>query len=408
MTPRGESMMIWVSILILFIILIVAYCILDYKMGRRNFHQNSPSRDYSKRKGDIHLITHGKDLFSLLFADINDAQSSIHILFYIVKDDQFSKNFLQLLIQKAKQGVEVRLLIDWLGSHNTPKSLIKEIRNAGGHVAYSNRLKFPYPFFSLQQRNHRKISVIDGKIGYVGGYNVGKEYTDEDPVLSPWRDYHLRIFGESVHDLQNEFLIDWNRSTKNPIEKDDKYFSALPTGEMQHQFLPTEGLRLEHTVCELIEAAKESICIGTPYFIPSKTILGKLMDALKRGVKVRIIVPKKADHFLVKEASFFYLRALIGLGAEVYQYLNGFYHAKIIIVDEEICQIGTANFDRRSIYLNLEINCYIYDQDFIQKILTVVEKDICDSHCLSMEELKNTTFATKLKEVGAKAVEDFL
>lgn len=401
-------MMLWVSILILFIIAVIVYCIVDFKMGKRNFHQNSLSRDYSKRKGDIHLITHGKDLFSLFLADIKNAHSSIHILFYIVKDDQFSKNFLQLLIQKAKQGVEVRLLVDWLGSHNTPKSLITEIRNAGGHVAYSNRLKFPYPFFSLQQRNHRKISVIDGKIGYVGGYNVGKEYIDEDSFLSPWRDYHLRIFGESVMDLQNEFMVDWNHSSKTPIEKEDKYFSALSLGEMQHQFFPTEGLRLEHTICELIEAAKESICIGTPYFIPSKILLEKLMTALKRGVKIRIIVPKKADHFLVKEASFFYLRDLIESGAEVYQYLNGFYHAKLIIVDEEICQIGTANFDRRSIYLNLEINCYIYDQDFIRKMIAVVEKDILDSHRLSMEELENTTFGTKMKEAAAKVVADLL
>jgi len=129
---------------------------------------------------------------------------------------------------------------------------------------------------------------------------------------------------------------------------------------------------------------------------------------LKRGVNIRIIVPEKADHFLVKEASFPYLQTLIGLGAEVYQYLNGFYHAKIIMVDEEICQIGTANFDQRSIYLNLEINCYVYDKDFIQKMIAVVEKDILDSHRLSIEELKNTSFVTKLKEVAAKAVENLL
>ena len=201
-------MMIWVSILVLFIMVVVAYCILDFKMGKRRFHQHSPTRDYSKRKGDIHLITHGKDLFSLFLSDIKEARLSIHILFYIVKDDRFSKEFLELLIKKAQEGTEVRLLVDWLGSHNTPKALIKELRNAGGYVAYSNRLTFPFPFFSLQQRNHRKISVIDGQIGYVGGYNVGKEYIDEDTILSPWRDYHLRILGESVGDLQNEFLVD--------------------------------------------------------------------------------------------------------------------------------------------------------------------------------------------------------
>jgi cardiolipin synthase A/B len=402
-------MMTWVWIVIAFIIVITSYCIADYINGKRSYHQLCPIRDYSKRSGDIHLITHGKDLFSSFFTDIKKATSSIHILFYIVRDDQFGKDFLQRLIRKAEEGIEVRLLLDWVGSYGVSKSLVKKLKDAGGHVAFSDHPRLPFVFFSLQQRNHRKISIIDGKVGYVGGYNIGKEYIDGDPVLSPWRDYHLRILGESIEDLQNEFFVNWKSATGESYIKSEKYFSNPEVkGKMLHQFFPTEGLRLERAICELIDMAKESICIGTPYFIPSKTVLGKLMEALKRGVKIRIIVPEKPDHLLVKEASFSYFRTLIPLGAEVYQYLNGFYHGKVITVDQQVCQIGTANFDRRSIYLNHEINCYIYDREFLQKMTAVIEKDILDSKRLTVEELENTSFLTKMKELGAKAVADLL
>ncbi len=257
----------------------------------------------------------------------------------------------------------------------------------------------------MQQRNHRKCAIIDGEIGYLGGYNVGKEYIDNDPVLSPWRDYHLRIKGESLQDLHEEFFVNWYRATG---ESSEKLPPKNTNGTMKHCLFPTEGIRLEEQVCKLIDSAQDIIYIGTPYFIPSAKVMKRLIAALNRGITIKIIVPKKSDHLLVKEASFRYFRTLLAQGAHVYQYLNGFYHAKVIIIDTTVCQIGTANFDRRSLFLNHELNCYIYDQDFIERMIKVVEKDILDSHKLYKEELARTSLLTKAKEVGARIIADIL
>ncbi|MGE8204980.1 cardiolipin synthase [Heyndrickxia sp. NPDC080065] len=401
-------MLTWLWILIVFLLIIIALCAADYFIGKRNYQKQLKKREYPERKGDIHLVTRGNDLFSIFFSDIRKAKSSIHVLFYIVKGDQFSKDFLLLLEQKALEGVEVRLLLDWIGSHSIPKTLVRKLRKVGVEIAFCHRPRFPFLFFTLQQRNHRKCAVIDGKIGYVGGYNVGKEYIDKDPILSPWRDYCLRFTGESVTDLQQEFLVNWLRATGKSYVEEKKYFPDLGKGPMLHRFFPTDGLYFETEVCKLIDHAKDIIYIGTPYFIPSIRILNSLTSALKRGVAIKILVPEKADHMLVKEASFRYFRSLITDGAEIFQYLNGFYHAKVMLVDQSVCQIGTANFDRRSFFLNHELNCYIYDQDFIERMTKVVEKDILDSHQVTIDELLNTTFLSKIKELGARAIADIL
>ncbi|MCM3239843.1 cardiolipin synthase [Heyndrickxia oleronia] len=394
---------LWISLSVLFII--IALCAADYFLGKRNYQLHCRKRSYPKRQGDIHLINCGKDLFSSFFSDINQAKKSINILFYIVKNDQISKEFLKLLEKKALQGVKVRLLLDWLGSHNTSKDLIYRIKQAGVEVSFCHRPRLPFFFFTLQQRNHRKCAIIDGEIGYLGGYNVGKEYIDNDPVLSPWRDYHLRIKGESLQDLHEEFFVNWYRATG---ESSEKLQPGNINGTMKHCLFPTEGIRLEEQICQLIDSAQDTIYIGTPYFIPSAKVMKRLIAALNRGITIKIIVPKKSDHLLVKEASFRYFRTLLAQGAHVYQYLNGFYHAKVIIIDTTVCQIGTANFDRRSLFLNHELNCYIYDQDFIERMIKVVEKDILDSHKLYKEELARTSLLTKAKEMGARIIADIL
>lgn len=393
---------------LLIILLILALCIVDFVYGKKNYQRQCKKREYPERLGDIHLETRGRDLFSLFFSDIKNASSSIHVLFYIVKGDHFSQKFLKLLEQKAREGVKVRLLMDWMGSYRVSKKLVKELKMIGVDIAFCNRPRFPFPFFSLQQRNHRKCSIIDGKIGYVGGYNIGKEYIDDDPVLSPWRDYCYRFTGKGVADIQQEFLLNWKRATGESISKEKIYFPSLHNGLMKHRFFPTEGKFLEEEFCKLIEYAEHHIYIGTPYFIPSKKLLNSLLSALERGVTIKILVPEKSDHILVKEASFPYMRKLMESGAFVYQYLNGFYHAKVMIIDQKVCQVGTANFDRRSFFLNHELTCYIYSQDFIDRLTKVVEKDLLDSHRVTLAELRNTSLLTKGKEMFTKGIADIL
>jgi cardiolipin synthase A/B len=396
----------WLFYILLIIGLLIAWMVIDFKLGRSKFIRTRTRRNYEDRYSDISLISRGPELFDKMFTDIMNAESSIHILFYIVQNDHLGYRFMDLLKEKAKQGVKVRLLMDQMGSLQVPRSKVHMLKTVGVEVDYCQKVKFPYLFFTSQQRNHRKITVIDGKIGYLGGYNVGKEYIDENdkPELSPWRDYHMRLEGEGVLDLQSEFCIDWHRATQNDLKNDSIYFPPSEKGSMKHRIFPTEGVNIEQFFGEFIEEANESIIIGTPYFIPTGHLMDKLMDALDRGVKLTIIVPNEADHALVKEAAFPYFRQLLAKGAMVYQYMNGFYHGKVIIVDDYICDIGTANFDQRSFYLNLELNNLIYDKHFIDIVKKEIDKDIKASDRLEASDLESVSLFTRFKEKVASAI----
>jgi cardiolipin synthase A/B len=396
----------WLYYTLLIIGLLIAWMVIDFKLGRSRFIRTRTRRNYENRYSDIILISHGADLFDKMFTDIKNAESSIHILFYIVQNDHLGNRFMDLLKDKAKEGVKVRLLMDQIGSLHVSKSKVHMLRSVGVEIAYCQRIKFPFPFFSSQQRNHRKITVIDGTYGYLGGYNVGKEYIDEHekPELSPWRDYHLKIEGEGVPDLQTEFCIDWHRATGEDLTNDQLYFPPARKGSLEHRIFPTEGVNIEQFFGEFIEEAKDSIIIGTPYFIPTNYLMDKLLDALDRGVKLTIIVPNQADHPLVKEAAFPYFRPLLAKGAFVYQFMNGFYHGKVIVIDDHSCDIGTANFDQRSFFLNLELNNLIYDKHFIEIVRKEIDEDIKNSDRLNASDLESVSLFTRCKEKVASAI----
>jgi cardiolipin synthase A/B len=396
----------WWFILLLIIVVVIGLLMIDFKLGRSHFIRTRTRRDYEKRNSDIELFSRGPELFDRMFKEMKEAKSSIHVLFYIVQDDHFALRFMDLLKDKAKEGVEVRLLMDQIGSHNVPKSKVRMLRDAGVEVAYCQKVRLPFLFFSSQQRNHRKITVIDGGIGYLGGYNVGKEYIDENdkPELSPWRDYHLRLEGEGVHDLQTEFCIDWFRAAKNELKNEVKYFPPAEKGSITHQIFPTEGVNIEDFFKKFIDEAQDEIIIGTPYFIPTPILMDALCHALERGVIVRVIIPNNADHMLVKEAAFPYFRTLLAKGAKVYQFMNGFYHAKVMIIDDHFCDLGTANFDKRSFFINLEINNLIFDKEFIHTLKKEMAKDMEASDMLSENDLANVSLLTRIKERVASSI----
>ncbi|MCR2821337.1 cardiolipin synthase [Lederbergia panacisoli] len=386
----------WLLGILLVITLLIVWCYADFHLGLYVHKKRWKKRSYPLRKGELQLITNGPDLFEIYFKDLREAKSSIHILFYIVKNDRFSQAFWDVLIEKAREGVKVQLLLDWLGSRHVRKKWIKKARSCGIDIAFSHGPRFPFLIFTLQQRNHRKITIIDDHIGYLGGYNIGKEYINLDPKLSPWRDYHVRVKGEGISDLQNEFMVDWVRAKKKRVakHKDD----LVENGKMLHRFYPSEGVGVEYHLLKLIDGAKTSILIGTPYFIPTEALIASLEAAMKRGVSLTVLVPETADHAIVKEASFRYLRRVLAGGGQVYQFEKGFFHAKVIIVDGEICDIGTANFDQRSILLNHEINCYIYDKTFIADVERALYEDISHSHPMSLGKLNNVGLGVRFKE----------
>ncbi|TCJ05249.1 cardiolipin synthase [Cytobacillus praedii] len=388
------------------ILLIIALWLsLDFTLGRKKQLQGLKRVNSPFRASNIDIFTKGPELFADFFSELKKATHHIHILFYIVKDDNISKEFLNILKEKADEGVEVRLLLDRMGSFPIKKKTIESLKRHGIHFSFAHTPKPPCLFYTFQARNHRKITIIDGKIGYIGGFNIGKEYINLDPKLSPWRDYHLKMIGEGVADLQKEFLIDWLKETNTNLLANNAYFPALHTGKIQHQIVPSKGAFLEDTFSSLINRAKTKIFIGTPYFIPSERLLNDLIAAQARGITLTILVPKVSDHILVKEASYSSLRKLLENGAEVYEFQTGFYHAKTIIIDDEVCDIGTANFDRRSLFINYEINCYIYDQPFIKKVQAVIKQDIQHSRQLSLTELKQRR---NIKEWAARLIAPLL
>jgi cardiolipin synthase A/B len=396
----------WFYYTLLIIVILIAWMVIDFKLGRSRFIRTRTRRNYENRYSDISLISRGTELFDKLFTDIRNAESSIHILFYIVQNDHLGNRFMDLLKEKAREGVKVRLLMDQIGSLKVPRSKVHMLKSVGVEIAFCQKIKLPFLFFSSQQRNHRKITVIDGKYGYLGGYNVGKEYIDEHdkPELSPWRDYHLKIEGEGVPDLQAEFCIDWHRATGKDLTNDPLYFPPARKGSIQHRIFPTEGVNVEQFFGQFIEEAKETIIIGTPYFIPTNHLMDKLLNALDRGVKLTIIVPNQADHALVKEAAFPYLRPLLAKGAFVYQYMNGFYHGKVIVIDDHFCDMGTANFDQRSFFINLELNNLVYDKHFIEIVKKEIDKDIKESKRLTANDLESISLFKRIKEKVASTI----
>lgn len=368
-----------------FIIFIFIFFLFDYKLGHKYYIQKQMKRSFPKRYSDFTFYSEGFQLYQDLFQDIQNSKKSIHILFFIIRNDAISHRFLSLLEQKAKEGVEVKLLLDFVGSIRLKRNILQKLKQCGVKVALARKPKWPFLFFTLQSRNHRKIAVIDSKIGYFGGFNIGNEYIGGNPKLGFWRDYHLKCEGEGVYDLQTQFLDDWYEATKetyNSIKNDNP---PLHKGKVLHQFFPTYGNQLEQFFISFIKKAKKELIICSPYFIPGKNIQKELIRALKRGVHITVMVPIKSDHFLVKEASYIYFGPLIQLGCNIYQYDNGFFHAKVIIVDHDICDIGTANFDKRSLFLNSEINCFIYDQNYIKQIKKVIESDLKKAKKLTFE-----------------------
>lgn len=400
-------MAIFITICLILVALICWFTI-DYHLGRRDHLSKSKYTQYPLRKSEINLFIDGEKLYEDLFERIKNSQHSIHVLFFIVKNDEVSNEFLSLLGEKASQGIEVRLLLDYVGCFKLKKHKINELKDKGVIFAYSHKVKFPYIFYTLQARNHRKITVIDGEFAYLGGFNIAREYIGKDPKFGYWRDYHLKITGKGVTDLQDQFFKDWYDATEEDKRKDTRYFPSQPEGTMSHKFISTYGEHLHDHFISFIRDAQQEIIICSPYFIPGKTILNELLAAIARGVNVKIMVPMKEDHPLVQEASYPYFGKLLLAGSEIYQFYHGFYHSKCFVIDDHLCDIGTANFDKRSLYLNDEMNCLIFDQEFIQSVKKQISEDFRRSELLTYEAYNKRSYLKRVKEVFATIISHFL
>lgn len=319
---------------------------------------------------DVDIITDGNEKFDRLIQDIRQAQHFIHIQYYIIREDVLFERIYQALAEKVREGVEVRILFDSMGCRTVPHSYWKKLNEEGIRTAEFFPAFFKRLQLRINYRNHRKIVVIDNRIGYVGGFNIGKEYIGLDEKFGYWRDTHLRIQGSSVLSLHLRFLLDWNYAAQENLFQQQKYFAEIYPARRDHCMMQiissgpdtTEEL-IHDNYLRLIHKARERIYIQSPYFIPDDAVVNALMIAVRSGVEVNIMIPCKPDHPFVYWATYSYIGDLVKAGANCYTYDNGFLHAKGIVVDGRVLCYGTANMDIRSFALNFEVNAVIYNEE---------------------------------------------
>jgi len=353
---------------------------------------------------DVKIFTDGKEKFSSLIEDIRNAQHFIHLQYYIIKNDNLGKSVISELTKKAQEGVKVRVLYDELGSRGLRKKAFADLQKAGGEVEVFFPSRLHLINLRLNYRNHRKLVVIDGNVGYLGGFNIGDEYLGLNPKFGYWRDTHLRITGSAVHAMQIRFILDWNQAShRHDISYEASLFPHnTSSGNVGMQIVTSgpdsEWEQIKQGYIKLIFSAKSSILIQTPYFIPDASLLDALKIAALTGKDVKIMIPNKPDHMFVYWATLSHIGILLEAGAKVYIYENGFIHAKTIVIDEEVSSVGTANIDMRSFRLNFEVNAFIYNAKLSIELAEAFRNDLKVSRQLSLEDYKNRSLNIRFKE----------
>jgi len=371
------------------------------------------SEAYFTQDNQITILTDGVHKFNSLMRDIQNASISINIMYYIVKNDTLGRTLIDALTKKVQEGVEVRFLVDGLGGRQLTKKSLSCFKAAGGQFAFFFPPKLKYVNMKLNYRNHRKLVIIDNKIGYLGGFNVANEYIGKNKKFGYWRDTHLRVTGGSVEDMNSRFILDWRFSSKERLAISHSYYPKITqNGSTGIQIVScgpdSPKSEVELGYLKMICNAKKNIYIQTPYFIPDSSILEALKMATLSGVDVRIMIPCKPDHMFVYWATYSYIGILLNAGARIFIYDNGFLHAKTICVDGEVVSIGSANFDIRSFRINFESNAFIYDSEQACKLESIFEADIEKSHELTKQLYHNRSLLIKFKESIARLLSDLL
>jgi cardiolipin synthase len=350
----------------------------------------------------VDVLTNADVTYEAMLEEIAKARDHIHFEFYTIRDDAIGRRFQDALIAKAKAGVTVRVIYDGVGSHTLSKAYIASLKRAG--IAVEPFLKPLIAFFDkrLNYRNHRKIVVVDGLVGFVGGINIGNEYVGGDPKLGFWRDTHVMLHGESVYELQRTFLTDWFFVSGESLGE-KRYYPAHSEQEPSFVQVISSGPdtrwdAIQEMYFAGLIAAKNRIWITTPYFIPDPSITMALKSAAISGVDVRIILPFKADSVIVQYASKSYLKELLQVGVRFYLYRKGFIHAKVIIVDDIMATVGTANVDMRSFFSNFELNAVMFDRHVISRLESDFVMDLETCTEVTLSEFEKRSPGEKRKE----------
>lgn len=356
---------------------------------------------------EVKLLINGENKFPEVLKELKNAKHHIHIQYYIFEDDNIGNQIKEALIQKAQEGVEVRFLYDDFGSRSIRKGFVDELIAAGVQAYPFYKVIFILLANRVNYRNHRKMIIIDGCIGFTGGINVSDRYINQPGQLY-WRDTHVKIVGPGVYYMQYLFICDWNFCSGRRLKLEKDFFCTKPTtnGKATVQIAASgpdsDFPTLMFSMVETIGLAEKELLITTPYFIPGGNILDALHVAAMSGVAVKILVPDKSDSALVNAAARSYYDELLDAGVEIYLYQKGFVHAKTMVSDAQLCIIGTANMDHRSFELNFEVNSMIYDTATAKELRDVFYDDISHAKKLNPQTWKKRSFYKQLPEKIAR------
>jgi cardiolipin synthase len=358
---------------------------------------------YPLRRGNNLTVFHETELaFNSLLDAVAAARHYVHLEYFIFRSDATGIRLLDLLAQKAKEGVEVRLMYDAMGSLHLKGRSLRPLLESGGQATGFLPLNPLHSLIRFNLRNHRKITVVDGQIGFTGGMNIGDDYLGKNPALGYWRDCFVRLEGPAVADLQCVFRQDWEFTCGETLA-DEKYAPPQPgSGNVSVQIADSGPDQETNTIREIyflaIISARRRLWISSPYLVPDNGLFDALRAARYRGVDVRILTLLRPDHYISYYAGLYYAADLLAYGVKIYLYRKGMMHAKMMMVDGRWGMIGSANLDNRSLHLNFEIGCILHDAEQVAQLETVYQRDLDDAVPLDQKTLEARSLASRALE----------
>lgn len=365
------------------------------------------SKALISRHNTVEVLNNGEETFPAIFQSIAKARKYIHLEYYIIEEGELSNKLKDILVKKAKEGVEVRLIYDDVGCWKLPSRYIDDLKQAGVHIYPFLPVRMPWLTHKVNYRNHRKIVVVDGDVGYLGGLNFADRYMYGLPGIGNWRDTHLKIKGEAVTSLQTVFLVDWYFVRQEVLLNKEEYLpNKKVSGNVVLQAVASgpdsDWTSIQQAYFTLINMAKKYVFISTPYFMPGETTVNCMKTAAMSGVDVRMMIPWKSDSLLTYWCTRSYIEELLEAGVKVYFYRKGFNHSKVIVVDGLAASVGTANMDIRSFEQNFELNMMIYDRGVSKKLATDFLLDLEVSQEIHLNRWKFRSHSEKIRESLAR------
>jgi cardiolipin synthase A/B len=356
----------------------------------------------------LKILNNGKKTVKAIFEALESARRHIHLEYYIIEDDEVGNQLKEILIRKSKQGVDIRIIIDDVGSWGLTKQYLRELRKAGIDVQSFMEVRFPRLTPRVNYRNHRKIAIIDGEIGFTGGINFADRYIKGLEKIGPWRDTHLQIEGDAVACLQVIFAADWYFVKKENLTGSG-YFKPLSEHEGTSVQISASGPdsdweSIEQAFFAAITSARKDVFIVTPYLMPPPSIVTALKIAALSGVNVQILIPEFSDSRIPKWCSFSFVEELLEAGVHIFFYQKGFIHSKLLMVDGVFSSIGTTNLDFRSLETNFEVNTFIYDAPFTRQLIGYYNADLLNSREIVFSEWKKRPRIARWKESFAHLI----